>query len=88
MLFRSINELQKQFEILELAQDNAERHMQLAQKSYENGVGTQLDLEDAELAVLNAQLNFIQAKSDYYITLAKLANVIGLDEDYISNNKE
>lgn len=87
-LVNTINELQKQFEILELAQDNAERHMQLAQKSYENGVGTQLDLEDAELAVLNAQLNFIQAKSDYYITLAKLANVIGLDEDYISNNKE
>ncbi|MFW5751777.1 MAG: hypothetical protein ACOCW8_00410 [bacterium] len=51
-------------------------------------MGTQLDLEDAELAVLNAQLNFIQTKSDYYITLAKLANIIGVDEDYISGNKE
>ena len=84
----TINELQKQVEILELAQDNAEKHLQLATKSYENGVGTQLDLEDAELAVLNAQLNFIQTKSDYYITLAKLANIIGVNEDYISGNKE
>ena len=80
--------MRKQVEILELAQDNAEKHLQLATKSYENGVGTQLDLEDAELAVLNAQLNFIQTKSDYYITLAKLANIIGVNEDYISGNKE
>jgi len=84
----TVKELQKQFEILELALDNAERHMQLARRSYENGVGTQLDLEDAELAVLNAQLNFIQAKSDYYITLAKLANVIGVGEDHICENRE
>jgi len=84
----TLNELEKQIEILQLAQDNAEKHLQLASKSYENGVGTQLDLEDAELAVLNAQLNFIQTKSDYYITLAKLANILGVNEDYISGDKE
>ena len=42
-----------------------------------------MDLQDAELSVINAELGFLKAKYDYLLTVAKLANTVGLGEDFI-----
>lgn len=84
--FNSLNEYKKQIEISKLIIDNAEKHLMLARKSYENGIGSQLDMQDAETAVIKAVVSRTKAGYDYLITLALLANVIGLDEEYICQN--
>ncbi|MDY6933521.1 MAG: TolC family protein [Spirochaetota bacterium] len=81
--FHSMNELVKQMEISKLIEDNARKHLMLAQKSYKNGIGFQLDIQDAEMAVLKAELSFIKARYDYLIMLANLSNVVGLGEEYL-----
>lgn len=78
-----MEELKKQIELSKLMKINAEKHLILAQKSYDNGIGSQIDLKDAETAVLNAELFSIRAKYDYLIILAKLSNTVGLGEEYL-----
>lgn len=81
--YQSMNELLKQIEISVPIIDNANKHLMLARKSYESGISTQLDMQDAEMAVLEAKLNLLKAKYDYLISLANLSNVIGLGEEYL-----
>ncbi len=79
--------LKRQLEIARLSITNAENHLKLAQKSYDNGLGSQLEMQDAELSVLNAQMSFIKAKYEYMIALANLSHVVGLGEDKICLKK-
>ena len=81
--FQSISEFEKQFELSELVIKNSQKHLTLARKSYENGISTQLDIQDAELILMKSELGFIKAGYEYLILLAKLANVVGLGEEYI-----
>lgn len=81
--FQTMFELLKQIEISRLMKESANKHLMLAQKSYENGIGSQLDMQDAEMAVLNADLSYLKAKYDYLTALANLANLVGLGEEYI-----
>ncbi len=81
--FQSMNEIKKQIEISVPIIDNANKHLMLAQKSYESGLSTQLDMQDAEMAVLEAKLNLLKARYDYLIALGELSNVIGLGEEYL-----
>ena len=81
--FRKLEELTKQQTMSKLVIDNAQKHLLLARKSYQNGLGSLLDLQDAELSVINAELGFLKAKYDYLLTVAKLANTVGLGEDFI-----
>ena len=70
-------------EISELIIKNAERHLLLAQKSYDNGGGSLLELQDAELSVIKANMGYLEARYDYMMTLAKLSNIIGIGEESI-----
>ncbi len=81
--YQSLNEYKKQIEISQLMIDNAKKHLMLAQKSYESGIGSQLDMQDAEMTVLKAKLSLLKARYDYLISLAKLSNVVGLGEEYL-----
>jgi len=76
-------ELTKQVSMSRLMVDNAEKHMALTQRYYESGVSTQLEVRDAELALLNAQLASVKAQYDYMITLAELSHIVGLSEEQI-----
>ncbi len=80
---QSMQELKKQIDLSILMRTNAEKHLALAQKSYDAGIGSQLDLKDAETAVLNAEVFFVRARYDYFMTLAKLSNTVGLGEEYL-----
>ncbi|MBP2655522.1 MAG: type secretion outer membrane protein, TolC family [Firmicutes bacterium] len=49
----------------------------LAQERYEAGVGTNLDVIDAELAMIQAKTNYIQALYDYNTSRAQLDKAMG-----------
>jgi outer membrane protein len=61
----------------EVAVHQSETDYQLTQERYENGVGTNLDVMDAELAMTQAKTNYVQALYDYHIGRAQLAKAIG-----------
>ena len=80
---RSLDEIQRQIELSRLIQDNAERHQVLAQRSYEHGNGSLMELQDAELSVIKARLGHMEARYAYLLTMAALANTIGIGEEAI-----
>ncbi|MFA5519446.1 MAG: TolC family protein [Spirochaetota bacterium] len=84
---RSLDEIKKQIELSLLIHDNAERHQLLAQRSYEYGNGSLMDLQDAELSVIRARLGHLEAKYSYLQTFAGLANTIGIEEESICLNQ-
>jgi len=86
--FKSLEEIKKQMEISNLITKNAQRHLLLAQKSYENGGGSLLELQDAELSVIKAEIGFLESKYSYLLTLAKLTSIIGIGESSICKNQE
>lgn len=81
--YRSLEEIRKQMEISGLIIKNAERHLLLAQKSYDNGGGSLLELQDAELSVIRARMGYLEARYNYLMTLARLSNIIGVGEESI-----
>lgn len=78
---QAMNELIRQMEISKLVIENAEKHLMLAQKSYENGVSTQLDMQDAEMSVLKARLELIRSRYDYLKILARISYTVGMREE-------
>lgn len=85
--YNNIIEYNKQVDILKLTIENARKHVQLAQKSYDSGIGTQIELQDAELSYLNTQMDYIRVLYEYYIALTSLANIIGIDDSQLLNKK-
>jgi outer membrane protein TolC len=61
--------------------ENAEKHILLAKKTYESGAGTQLDLHDANVSLINAKIGYLKTKYDYLMTIARLSSIVGLGED-------
>jgi len=55
----------------------AERLLHMAEKGYEYGVKTRLDVDDAQLNLFQAQVNLSRAKRDYLVALVNLEWVTG-----------
>jgi len=55
----------------------AERLLQMAEKGYELGVMTRLDVDDAELNLLNARSNLARAQRDCLVSAVELKWVMG-----------
>jgi len=55
----------------------AEKGYEIAQVRYQNGVGTQLELNDADLALRQARTNYVQAVYDFQIAIADLQQLTG-----------
>lgn len=83
----SLNEILKQIKMSRLVIENAEKHLTLAQRSYETGAGTQLDTQDAQVSVINAKISYITAKYSYLNTLSKLSATVGLGEVHLCKRK-
>lgn len=79
--YTSLRELAEQINISKLMKENAEKHMLLAKKSYESGTGTQLELHDANISLLNSQMSLLKARYDYLVTIGRLSSIVGLGED-------
>ena len=52
----------------------------ISRKRYDTGAGTWLEMNDAELALTQAKLNFNQAIYDYMVAKADLDKVLGKEE--------
>jgi len=82
-LEQALLDIQKQKEMVQTNQSTielAELSLNMAKLSYENGKATTLDVSDAELSLRTARNNLAKAINDYLVALAKLKQVIGLDE--------
>lgn len=67
----------KKFDASRKGVEQAERGYLIAQKRYDTGAGTLLELNDAELALTQARLNFNQAIYEYMVAKADLEQVLG-----------
>jgi TolC family type I secretion outer membrane protein len=57
--------------------ESARENLRLAQGRYDAGVGTILDLTDAQLSLSNAEADNVRALTDYRVGLAVLDRVVG-----------
>lgn len=76
----NMNTCVKRFDASQKGVEQAERGYMISQKRYETGAGTLLELNDSELAMTQARLNFNQAIYDYIVAKADLEKVIGSNQ--------
>lgn len=67
----------KQFEAARHGVKQAERGYLISQKRYDTGAGTYLEMNDSQLALTQAQLNFNQAIYNYMVAKADLQKIAG-----------
>ncbi|HEX2209191.1 MAG TPA: TolC family protein [Longimicrobium sp.] len=65
------------FDAVRQTVDEAEEAFRLASLRYSRGLGTQLDVSDAQLALLTARTNEARATFDLYLATAELARALG-----------
>ncbi|MCD8176104.1 MAG: TolC family protein [Tannerellaceae bacterium] len=73
----NMNTSVKQYDAARKGVEQAERGYLIAQKRYDTGAGTLLELNDAELALTQARLNFNQSIYDYMTAKADLEQITG-----------
>lgn len=76
--YLNMKEAEKRIETSKVAVDKAEEDFKIAQVRYSAGVGTNLDVIDAQLALTQAKTNNIQALFDYNTSKAKLDKAMGI----------
>ena len=76
-LQRHVQELQTRTDAAESAVVSAQENFRLAQGRFDAGVGTILELTDAQLFLTQAQNTEAQALADYRIAVARLERAIG-----------
>ena len=76
-IFLNLNEAAKRVEVQRHAIRQAERALFMARRRYNEGVGTQLELGDALLALNLTRTNYVQAVFDYQLALAELEKAVG-----------
>jgi len=76
--YLSMHEAEKQMDTTKVSVDQAEENLMIQKASYEVGVGTNLELRDAVLALDSAKKDYIQALYDYNTNKAKLEQAMGL----------
>ncbi|MDR0437419.1 MAG: TolC family protein [Bacteroidales bacterium] len=58
----------------------AERGVEISQVRYKTGMGTILEMNDSDLALVQARMNYYQSLSDYLIAKSALHTLLGNDE--------
>jgi outer membrane protein TolC len=76
--YLSMKEAEKRIETSQVAVAKADEDFKIAQVRYSAGVGTNLDVIDAQLALAQAKTNYIQALYDYNTSKAKLDKAMGV----------
>ena len=76
--YLSMKEAEKRIDTSQVAVDKAQEDFKIAQVRYGAGVGTNLDVMDAQVALTQAKTNYIQALYDYNTSKAKLEKAMGV----------
>jgi outer membrane protein len=74
----SVNEAEERIQAARTAVESAQENFRLAQGRFDAGVGTILELTDAQLALTQTQNTETQALADYRIALSNLDRAVGL----------
>jgi outer membrane protein TolC len=72
----SVIEAAERISATEKAVESARENLRLAQGRYDAGVGTILDLTEAQLSLTNAEADLVRALTDYRVGLAILQRVV------------
>lgn len=73
-------EARKRIETQGRTVEQAEKGYQIATTRYKAGTGTQLEINDADLALMRARVNRIQAIYDYNVAAAELLALLGIEQ--------
>jgi outer membrane protein TolC len=76
--YQNIIEAKKRIETNKVSVDHADLDFKIAQERYEAGMGINLDVIDAELALAETKTDYIQALYDYNVSKAQLDKAMGL----------
>jgi len=76
--FLSMKEAEKRIDTSKVAVNQADENFRITRVRYTSGVGTNLDVVDAELALTQAKTNYIQALYDYNTSKALLDKAMGI----------
>lgn len=76
--YLSLREAEKRISTSQVAVDKAEEDYKIAQVRYSSGVGTNLDVMDAQVALTQAKTNYTQALYDYNTSKADLDKAMGI----------
>ncbi len=76
--YLNLREAEKRIDATHLAVDQADEDYRIAQLRYMNGVGTNTDVLDAQVALTTAKTNYLQALYDYNTSKANLETSIGV----------
>lgn len=66
----------------------ADRGYRIATTRFKSGSGTQLEINDAQLALTQAKVNRMQAVFDYLVASADLEQILGIFPTYVPTSKE
>ena len=66
----------------------AEKGYEISQKLYDTGIGTLLELNDAQLGLTQASLAFTQAIYNFLAAKADLDKTLGIDPNIIKENNK
>ncbi len=75
-----VNDLKRVKKLIELMQDNidlAKKAYQIAEDRYQQGLSSELELKDADIALSQAKTNFTNSIHDYLIAKAELFDLVG-----------
>ncbi len=75
--YLSMKEAEERIQTSQVARDKAVDDLKIAETRYAAGVGTNLDVIDAQLALTQAKSNYTQALYDYNVNRAKLTKAVG-----------
>lgn len=78
-----LNKARRQIEAQGKTVEQAQRGYEIATTRYSSGLGTLLEVNDAQLALVNAHVNRIQAVYEYVVASAELDKLLGRTPDYV-----
>ncbi|MBI5476956.1 MAG: TolC family protein [Ignavibacteriales bacterium] len=84
----NLRQAKKRVEAQEKTIETAERGYKIATARYLSNAATQLEVNDADVALTQAKVNRIQAVYDYLVALADFDQLLGRLPSYISNNND
>ncbi len=73
-----MSEAKKRIVGQEKSNSQAQKAVRIAQTRFKSGVGTQLELLDAQVAMTRAQTNYAQAIFDYLVAKADWQYAVGI----------
>ncbi len=83
-----LNKARRRIEAQGRTVEQAERGYQIATTRYSNGLGAQLEVNDAQLALVRANVNKIESVYEYAVASAELDQLIGRAPDYVQEEEQ